>query len=122
MDVEVDDQAHGGLLLYYNPECYIGLALDSSGISFHKHGHRSPAGEGSRFDGRRATLRITNHYHDVNLAFRVPDGEWKVLDTTYETSGYHHNVFGGFLDLRMALCACGQGEARFRKLDYRELG
>jgi beta-xylosidase len=84
----------------------------------YRRGQRFGAGAGSRFTGRRGTLRLTNRHHDVNLAFRPEGGAWLRLDTTYETSGYHHNVFGGFLDLRMALVAFGQGEARFRNLTY----
>lgn len=118
VDVAVDDGAEGGLMLYYNSECYIGLTLNSRGVEFHGRGHRSGAGAGSRFTGGRGTLRIINRHHDVNLAFRPAGGDWIALGTTYETSGYHHNVFGGFLDLRPALTASGQGEARFRALRY----
>jgi hypothetical protein len=36
-------------------------------------------------------------------------------------SGYHHNVAGGFMSLRPALYAAGQGQVRFRRLVYRAL-
>jgi xylan 1,4-beta-xylosidase len=121
VDVEVDDGAEGGLLLWYNPACYLGLSLNAQGVNLHLRGQRAGAGRQARFDQKRCTLRLVNQHHDVNLAFRVPGGEWVALDTTYETSGYHHNVFGGFLDLRMALAACGRGEVRFRKLEYEVL-
>ena len=120
VDVEVDEGAEGGLILYYNPACYIGLSLNSKEVSLHLRGQRTRASNRSRIQSNpaRCTLRLVNRHHDVNLAFRAPDGDWVAWDTTYETSGYHHNVFGGFLDLRMALFASGQGEVRFRKLNY----
>lgn len=121
VDVEVDDGAEGGLILYYNPDCYIGLSLDSNGVNMHLRGRRTEAGSGSRFNQKHGRLRLTNRHHDVNLAFRPLGGDWIELNTTYETSGYHHNVFGGFLDLRMALSASGQDDVRFRKLNYQTL-
>jgi xylan 1,4-beta-xylosidase len=36
-----------------------------------------------------------------------------------EVSGLHHNVFGGFLSLRLALFAAGRGEVRIRNFVYR---
>ena len=38
-----------------------------------------------------------------------------------EVSGYNHNVAGGFLSLRPALYAAGQGEVRFRNFKYEAL-
>jgi xylan 1,4-beta-xylosidase len=38
-----------------------------------------------------------------------------------EVSGYHHNVFGGFLSLRIALFSAGEGEVRARDFRYRSL-
>jgi beta-xylosidase len=121
VEVEVKAQAEGGLMLYYSPECFIGLSLDSRGVNLHSRGRRLTAGAGSSFGRKCGTLRIVNRYHDVSLAFCPRDGEWSELPTTYETSGYNHNVFGGFLDLRMALFASGTGKAHFRNLKYQTL-
>lgn len=121
VDVAVDEGAEGGLLLYYSPSCYIGLSLSARGVELHTREKRSAAGDGAKLVSNRGTLRIINRHHDVSLAFRPDDGEWISLATTYETSGYHHNVFGGFLDLRPALTACGQGEVRFSRLVYQNL-
>jgi hypothetical protein len=38
-----------------------------------------------------------------------------------DVSGYHHNTAGGFMSLRPALYASGQGTARFRALRYQAL-
>jgi len=38
-----------------------------------------------------------------------------------EVSGYHHNVFGGFLSLRPAIFSAGNGEVRARNFVYRSL-
>jgi hypothetical protein len=38
-----------------------------------------------------------------------------------EVSGFHHNVFGGFLSLRLAIFSAGRGEIRARDFRYRGL-
>jgi xylan 1,4-beta-xylosidase len=38
-----------------------------------------------------------------------------------ETSGMHHNVFGGFLSLKIAIHCAGAGQARLRDFGYRGL-
>lgn len=38
-----------------------------------------------------------------------------------EVSGLHHNVFGGFVSLRIALFSAGAGEARFHNFTYKGL-
>ena len=38
-----------------------------------------------------------------------------------EVSGLHHNVFGGFVSLRVALFSAGAGEVRLRRFTYRGL-
>lgn len=39
-----------------------------------------------------------------------------------EVSGYHRNVLGGFLSLKLALFSAGRGEVRARDSVYRGLG
>jgi xylan 1,4-beta-xylosidase len=38
-----------------------------------------------------------------------------------EVSGFHHNVFGGFLSLKIALFASGGGDVRMRHFRYRAI-
>jgi xylan 1,4-beta-xylosidase len=38
-----------------------------------------------------------------------------------EMSGFHHNVFGGFMSLKIALFAAGRGELKLRDFVYRGL-
>lgn len=56
---------------------------------------------------------VTWHYtHDVGK-------RWKQHHWQMEVSGLHHNVFGSFLCLRVALFGAGAGEVRFRNFTYR---
>jgi xylan 1,4-beta-xylosidase len=38
-----------------------------------------------------------------------------------EVSGIHHNVFGGFLSLKLGVYAAGAGTVRLRDFRYRAL-
>jgi xylan 1,4-beta-xylosidase len=38
-----------------------------------------------------------------------------------EVSGMNHNVFGGFLSLRVGICAMGAGRIRLSRFSYRAI-
>ena len=44
---------------------------------------------------------------------------WKRYERTFEVSGYHHNVRGGFTALKPSLFVAGEGEARFRNFRFK---
>ena len=70
----------------------------------------------------RVRIRITNDRHVVTYHHSHDDGRtWTRLDTRMEVSGLHHNVFGGFLSLKIALYSAGQGAVRLSDFSYRAL-
>jgi xylan 1,4-beta-xylosidase len=66
----------------------------------------------------RATLRIVNDNQEVDFYYRLPGHPWRRTVESAEISGMNHNVLGGFLDVRPALCAYGSGKATFRAFRY----
>jgi xylan 1,4-beta-xylosidase len=66
----------------------------------------------------RATLRIVNDRQEVDFYYRLPDQGWKKMQESAEIAGMDHNVLGGFLDVRPALFAAGEGHAIFRGFRY----
>lgn len=58
---------------------------------------------------------LTFHYSHDNGA------TWQLHGTRMEVSGLHHNVFGGFLSLRIALYSAGQGDVQFGDFRYRAI-
>jgi xylan 1,4-beta-xylosidase len=46
---------------------------------------------------------------------------WILHGTRMEVSGIHHNVFGGFLSLKVGVYAAGKGTVRLRDFRYRAL-
>lgn len=120
VDIELQDDAQAGLLLFYSKRLYCGLGFDARGFVMHRYGLERrgalPAGV-----GRRLHLRIENNRHIVTI-HHSPDGErWSKYGVQMEVSGYHHNVAGDFLSLRPAIYAAGKGAAVLRDVRYQAL-
>jgi hypothetical protein len=80
VDVSLQDaQSEAGLLLFYNPQCYTGIALSPQGL---KLIHRTydqvivPRAE-LETAGGRARLRIVNDHHEVDFWYQLGDGDWR---------------------------------------------
>ena len=65
-------------------------------------------------------LRAKGGSLDKPLRKPRTDGKtWKPHPWQMEVSGLHHNVFGGFVSLRLALFSAGPGEVRLRNFVYK---
>lgn len=120
VEIERDEDAIGGLMLFYSERLFAGLGFSKD------HKLEYWKGDISNFDrpaeiGRRYFLRLRNNHHVVTVWFSADGQNWTKHWMQFEVSGYHHNVAGGFLALRPALLAAGKGEVRFRNFKYRAL-
>lgn len=116
VDVEVEPGCTSGLVLFYNPEHSTSILLSPEGISARlasgsTHSHREKG-------ATRATLRIVNDREEIDFYYRLPGQPWRRTEESAEIAGMNHNVLGGFLDVRPALCAYGTGKATFRGFKY----
>jgi len=116
VDVEVEPDCTAGLVLFYNPQHGTGIQLSPDGIftrattgSIHSRQEKGAT---------RATLRIVNDRQEVDYYYRLPGKKWIKTEDSAEISGMHHNVLGGFLDVRPAIYASGSGKATFRAFRY----
>jgi beta-xylosidase len=116
IDVEVTPDCESGLLLFYNPNHVVGILITERGIAVITPSNSMKSRTETGVS--RATLRIVNDRQEVDFYYRLPGQPWKKTETSAEVSGLHHNVLGGFLDLRPAVFACGQGHATFRNFRY----
>ncbi|WP_420238638.1 family 43 glycosylhydrolase [Telmatobacter bradus] len=116
VDVEVGPGCEAGLLLYYNAEHLTGFQINSEGLAIISpvYSFKSKVRE----KVARVTLRIVNDREEVDFYYRFPGEEWRRTETSVEISGMQHNVLGGFLDVRPALYASGQGQAIYRNFRY----
>jgi xylan 1,4-beta-xylosidase len=116
-EIELDPGARAGLLLFYDNSLYCGVSFDAEYFIGHKYGiehsrYRNPL-------GRRMFIRMRNMRHIVRTHVSLDGKVWKRFERTFEVSGYHHNVRGGFLALRPGIFVAGKGEARIRDFKYR---
>jgi len=115
------DGGEGGLLLFYSPKAFVGLGFTPEGLRVFQYAEEQTWARQS-LPTRRVRLRLTYDHHVVTWHHSHDDGRtWKRLDTRMEVSGLHHNVFGGFLSLRVALYSAGQGAVEFSDFRYHAL-
>jgi beta-xylosidase len=116
VDVEVEPGCTSGLLLFYNPQHSTGILISPEGI----FARLATGSVHSRVEkgATRATLRIVNDRQEIDFYYKLPGQPWRRTQESAEISGIDHNVLGGFLDVRPALCAFGSGNATFRAFRY----
>jgi xylan 1,4-beta-xylosidase len=118
VEVEVTPGAEAGLILFYNENCYCGIAF--TGKSIYRY-RRAEKGMVLPNLFNRLHLRLVNDHHEIKLYYS-PDGQvWTKFPQVMEVSGYHHNTIGDFLSLRLGIFTAGQGEAIFRNFKYKPL-
>ena len=70
----------------------------------------------------KATQHVRVRLTNQTYAYSHDHGSsWTVHGTRMEVSGLHHNVFGGFLSLRVGLYATGSGGVRFGDVRYKAI-
>jgi beta-xylosidase len=120
VDIDFDDGAQAGVLLFYNDKLYAGVGVNKDHLQLHRYGmdqRTSPKPEGNQL-----RMRVTNNRHIMAVHYSVDGGKtWTKYNTQWEVSGYHHNVAYGFHSLTPGIYAAGEGKVRFRNLVYRAL-
>jgi len=118
VEIEIDEGAIGGLMVFYSEKLFAGMAFSADRmIEFWKGGSNS-------FDkqipmGNRFFLKLRNDHHYVSVYYSADGKNWRRHWMNFETPAYHHNVADGFLCLRPALLAAGEGEVKFRNFKYK---
>lgn len=113
--------AEGGLLLFYNPKAFVGLGFAADTVKTFQY-----AEEQGWARVRRATtavrVRMRNDEHVVTFHYSHDGGKtWTLHGTRMEVSGIHHNVFGGFLSLKVGIYSAGEGAVTVSDFRYRAL-
>ncbi len=119
--LELQGNAEGGLLLFYNHQAFVGVGFTPREMKTFEYAAeqtwmRAPMAT------RRVRLRLTNIGRVVTYDYSHDDGKsWTRHPMRMEVSGLHHNVFGGFLSLRLGIYSAGQGAVVMRQFRYRAL-
>ncbi|HVU17113.1 MAG TPA: family 43 glycosylhydrolase [Candidatus Didemnitutus sp.] len=120
VEIERDETATGGLLLFYSERLFAGFGFSEANMLEYLKGDTTPFPRPANI-GRHFFLRLRNNHHVVTVWYSPEGTNWTKHWMQFEVSGYNHNVAGGFLSLRPALVATGAGEVRFRNFRYQTL-
>jgi xylan 1,4-beta-xylosidase len=117
--IDLDDGAEGGLLLFYGHKAYVGVGFNGAEAKTFEFSEeqtwmRPP------FAARSIRARVTNNDNVVTFHYSKDGGRsWTEHPLRMEVSGFHHNVFGGFLSLKLGIYAAGSAHIRVRNFSYR---
>ena len=120
IDVSFDAGVQAGVLLFYSDRLYAGVGLNERAMMLHRYGLDQRNIAKPKGMKQSAKIRMSNRWHILTLHTSHDDGKtWVKFPIQMDVSGYHHNVAFGFMSLRPAIYASGQGQARFRNFKYR---
>ncbi|MFC3550525.1 family 43 glycosylhydrolase [Lysobacter cavernae] len=125
--LDLEDGAEGGLLLFYSPKAFVGVGFTPTQMKTYQFAEEQPWLR-QAMRTRRVRIRLTNDRNVVTFHYARDDGthdngrHWVLHGHRMEVSGLHHNVFGGFLSLKVGLYCAGQGSLVVRDFTYRALG
>ncbi|MGI4732954.1 MAG: family 43 glycosylhydrolase [Janthinobacterium lividum] len=121
IDVTIDGEAEGGLLLFYDEKLFCGLGLGRDRLHAYRIGQQERWPAGAALPGRDVRLRLVNDEDVVTFYYSTDRGRSWTKERSFEVAGYNHNVADGFLSLRPGLYAAGGGAVTFSSLQYRAI-
>jgi len=119
VELQIEGDAVGGLVLFYNKSAYSGILADKENILANLRGWQFPTKRAAI--NRHVFLRLKNINNTVDMYYSLDGQQWVKIENSLEVSGYNHNVLSGFLSLRIGLCSVGDGKVRFRNFVYRPI-
>lgn len=115
-EVELSTGNTSGLLLFYNNRAYAGLTASEGEIKVYSDGTHSTA-IANRW-GMHFFLKIVNQAERCNYAISADGTKWETLAEGVDVSALNHNNYKGFLALRPALIAAGNGPVTYQHFVY----
>jgi beta-xylosidase len=117
-DVEliIEGNAIGGLVLFYNDRAFSGIAADNENILAIVNGSQFTTEK--KAIKNRVFLRIQNLDNTLDMFFSNDGATWTKIENSVEVSAYNQNILGGFLSLRIGLVSLGDGTVTFKNFKY----
>lgn len=113
--------AEAGLLLFYNHKAFVGVGFDGDVVKTFQYAEeqtwaRVPG------KGKRVRVRLINNRNVITYQYTFDSGKhWQVHPTRMEVSGINHNVFGGFLSLKVGIYCAHTGSVELTDFRYQAL-
>lgn len=119
VELFIEGEAIGGLVLFYNPNAYSGILADKENILANLRGWQFPTEK--KVIKNHVFLCLKNINNTVDMYYSIDGEKWIKIENSLEVSAYHHNVLSGFLSLRLGLCSIGDGKVKFKNFIYKPL-
>ncbi len=116
IELQIEGKAIGGLALFYNNSAYSGILADNENILANIHGWQFQTEK--NVINKHVFLRLKNINSVVDMYYSTDGEKWTKIENSLETSGFHHNAFGGFMGIRIGLCSMGDGDVKFKNFIY----
>jgi len=119
VELFIEGDATGGLILFYNNDYNSGILADSENILANLRGWQFVTE--SNAIKNHVFLRLKNINNTVDMFYSIDGAKWNKIESSFEVSGMHHNILSGFLSLRIGLCSVGEGKVRFKNFTYKQI-
>jgi beta-xylosidase len=119
VELFIEGEATGGLVLFYNNNAYSGMAAYKENVLAILRGWQFPTEK--KAIKNHVFLRLKNINNIVDMYYSIDGENWNKIENSFEASSYNHNVLGGFLSLRLGLCAIGDGTVKFKNFIYKPI-
>jgi len=116
VELDIEGDAIGGLVLFYSHKIYSGILADNKNILANLRGWQFPTEK--NVINNHVYLRLKNINNTVDMYYSIDGENWIKIENSLEVSSYHHNVLSDFLSLRIGLVSMGDGKVRFKNFKY----
>lgn len=116
VELSIEGEASGGLVLFYNNNTHSGILADSENVLADLRGWQFATEK--KVLKNHVFLRLKNINNTVDMFYSLDGDKWIKIENSVEVSAYHHNVLSGFMSLRIGLCAVGTGKVKFKNFKY----
>lgn len=119
VELFMDGNATGGLVLFYNNSYHSGILADNRNILANLRGWQFPTEK--NVINNHVFLRLKNINNTVDMYYSLDGVNWNKIESSVEVSGLNHNVLSGFMSLRIGLCSMGNGSVKFKNFRYKPI-
>jgi beta-xylosidase len=119
VEMDIEGDAVGGLVMFYNTGAYSGIMADRENILTNMRGWQFASKK--NVIKNHVFLRLKNIENTVDMFYSTDGVNWTKNESSIEVSSLNHNALSGFLSLRIGLCSIGEGSVKFKNFKYKAI-
>ncbi|MEJ6979647.1 family 43 glycosylhydrolase [Pedobacter sp. P351] len=119
VEFTIEGNATAGMTLFYNDQGNMRVTADSRQFAVFNQKSRKISEPNAA--GNHGYLKIINDENEISFYFSNDAKVWNRVERSIDATGFNHNIFGGFMSLRVGLFAFGDGKVVYDNFIYRKL-